>query len=438
MTPTALAAHAEAIFRAAIAAVDPGKLVGRAVRRLPAEVHAALAAAPAIHVVGAGKAGAGMAVGLEAALAEHIGKLGGVVNVPDDCVRDLKRVRLHGARAAGSNFPTMSGAAGAADMLARLAAAGPGDVAVCLLSGGGSALLPLPVTGVTLDDKLRLTHELHAAGATIRELNAVRKHLSAVKGGRLAAAFRGKLLVSLILSDVVGDPLDVIASGPTAADPSTFADALAVVAKYGVGADVPRALDTLARGARGEVPETLKEPPAHVTNVVVGNNPAAVAGAARDAAARGFMVVNLGSAQTGDTVAAANGLAGVVRDARRLHRLPVCLVGGGETTVRVPQNPGRGGRNTHFALALVHALGRDGTAGVCVLSGGTDGEDGPTDAAGAVATADTLAHARRLGLDPAGHLARCDATTFFERAGGLVRTGLTGTNVADVRVILVV
>src|SRR5439155_902164 len=212
----------------------------------------------------------------------------GIVNVPADAVRPLQHIVLHAARPAASNHPTADGVRGAEKMLALLGSAGPDDFAICLLSGGGSALLPAP-DGVTLEDKQAITKLLHACGATIQEMNAVRKHLSRIKGGRLAQAFRGRALFSLIISDVVGDPLDVIASGPTAADPSTFADALAVLERYGLtSAAMPRdpmeqvppsVLEYLREGAAGQHPETPKKLPAGVHNQVIGNNAKALAAA---------------------------------------------------------------------------------------------------------------------------------------------------------------
>ena len=437
MTPAAVRADAEAVYAAAVAAVRPAPLVRAAVARFPADWAAKLAAAPRVHAVGAGKAGAGMAAGLEAALAPHLAKLGGLVNVPDGGTADLQRVRLHPARPAGSNLPTAAGVTGADAMLARLASAGPADVAVALISGGGSALLPAPVAGVPLAEKLRLTSQLQAAGAAIDEVNLVRRHLSRVKGGRLAAAFPGTLLVGLILSDVIGDPPAVIASGPTVPTADDTPAAMGVLARYAVGADCPAAVAHLRSGRPGGPPATRAE----VHNVVIGNNQTAVSAAAGEAARRGYAVVNLGSFVAGETADVARVVAGVVRSVRAdgvPARPPACVLLGGETTVTLGPNPGKGGRNTEFVLALLLALGAAGPPGVCVLSGGTDGEDGPTDAAGAVADRETLAAGRRLGLDPADCLRRHDSHPFFAATGGLLAPGLTGTNVADVRVVLVV
>jgi glycerate 2-kinase len=439
--PTALREHALAIWTAAVEAVRPEPLVAAAVAGFPDDWRKTLDAAPRILVVGAGKAGAPMAAGLETVLADQLDKLTGLVNVPEGTTRPLRCIRLHPARPAGSNHPTAAGVAGAEEMLRLLSSAGPDDAAVCLLSGGGSALLPCPAEGVTLADKQAVTKLLHASGATIGEMNAVRKHLSRVKGGRLAEAFRGKLLVSLIISDVVGDPLDVIASGPTAPDPTTYADALAVLERYQLLNQAPPAvLQRLRDGRDGMIPETPKALPPTVHNLVIGNNDKALRAAAHRALDLGYRVLGFGPFVEGESREVAVAVAGVVRSIRSLGvplQPPVCVLIGGETTVSLGERPGKGGRNQEFVLAALAKLGTGGMAGVCVLSGGTDGEDGPTDAAGAVATADTLARAAALGLDPRPFLDRHDAYHFFDPVGGLIRTGLTDTNVSDVRVILV-
>ncbi|MDB5306077.1 MAG: glycerate kinase [Gemmataceae bacterium] len=382
-----------------------------------------------------------MAAGLEAALADQLDRVEGLVNVPAGTERPLARVRLRPARPQGVNEPTAAGVAGAEEMLALLAAAGPDDVAVCLLSGGGSALLPAPADGITLADKQAVTKLLHRSGATIDEMNCVRKHLSRVKGGQLARAFRGRLLLSLIVSDVVGDPLDVIGSGPTAPDPTTFADAGAVIDRYGLCDRLPRAvLDHLARGAAGQIPDTPKHLPPTVVNRIIGSNRVALDTAARAAAGLGYRVLDLGSFVEGETRPVATAVAGIVRSIRADGvplAPPACLLLGGETTVTLGENAGKGGRNQEFVLALLAKLGAAGMAGVTVLSGGTDGEDGPTDAAGAVADAGTLARAAGLGLSAEDYLRRHDAYPFFGQTGDLLRCGLTGTNVMDVRAILV-
>jgi hydroxypyruvate reductase/glycerate 2-kinase len=331
-------------------------------------------------------------------------------------------------------------------MLGLLRAAGPDDVCICLLSGGGSALLPAPADGLTLADEQEVTRLLLASGASIGAMNCVRKHLSAVKGGRLAEAFlgdgaSGRSLCTLVISDVVGDPLDVIASGPTVPDPTTFADALAVLDRHGLTGSVPAAVRRhLERGQQGAVPETPKSLPPGAHARVLGNNARALAAARRHAERLGYRVLDLGAFIEGETRHVAAALVGVVRSIRADGQPlapPACVLSGGETTVTLAPGHGLGGRNQEFVLAATLCLGAGGLRDVIVLSGGTDGEDGPTDAAGAVADAGTFARAEALGIDPAAHLDRHDAYPFFAAAGGLLRTGLTRTNVMDVRVLLV-
>jgi glycerate 2-kinase len=435
-----LRSHARAIWDAAVAAANPESLVRDALTDPAPPLRDALASADRVLVVGAGKAGAAMAAGAEGALLGLLDRVTGVVNVPAEAVRPLQAIRLHAARPVGTNFPTAEGIAGARQMLDLLSHAGPNDVALCLLSGGGSALLPAPADGITLEDKQQVTRLLHACGATINEMNCVRKHLSAVKGGRLAQAFTGRALFGLIISDVIGDPLDVIASGPTAADPTTFADARAVLDKFHLTTRVPAAVVRhLAEGASGRIAETLKALPANVHNVILGNNARSLTAAAREAERLGYRVLNLGSFIEGETRQVAVALAGIVRSIRADGlplRPPACLLSGGETTVTLVEGHGKGGRNQEFVLAEALKLGADGLRDVVILSGGTDGEDGPTDAAGAVADADTLRRAEELGLDPGAFLVRNDAYHLFTATGDLLQSGLTGTNVMDVRVIL--
>jgi hydroxypyruvate reductase/glycerate 2-kinase len=400
-----------------------------------------LAQAQRILVVGAGKAGAAMSEGVEDVLAEHLDRLVGVVNVPDESVRPQRKIALHGARPAGSNQPTAAGVDGALRMREMLAHAGPDDVALCLLSGGASALLPAPVPEVGLADKQQITLLLHACGATINEMNAVRKHLSLCKGGRLAQAFRGRALFGLILSDVIGDPLDVIGSGPTAADPTTFADALAVLEKYQLlGRAPPSVCAYLRRGKGGDVPETLKELPDNVQNIVLGNNALALGAAQYQAERLGYRVLNLGSFLDGETSCVAEVMAALVRSVRKDGRPlkpPACLLSGGETTVTLSQSHGTGGRNQEFALAMLVKLGKEGIQDTVALCGGSDGEDGPTDAAGAFADSLAWEAAERLRLAPADFLQRHDAYAFFKATGSLLKTGLTQTNVMDIRVLLI-
>jgi hydroxypyruvate reductase/glycerate 2-kinase len=423
--------HARAIWQAAVDAVRPEPLVRHALG--DPTLAAAVRAAPRILVLGAGKAGAAMAAAVEDALADRLDRIAGIVNVPAESVRPLRKVRLHAARPAGSNQPTADGVIGAEEMLRLARNTGPDNLALCLISGGGSALLPAPAEGVTLADKQAVTRLLHECGATINQMNAVRKHLSAIKGGRLAEAFRGKALYSLIISDVIGDPLDVIASGPTVPDPSTFHDALALLDALGIMPQLPRAVvEYLQRGVAGQMPETPKALPDRIHNIVLGNNVKALAAAERHARQLGYHVLNLGSYIEGETLHVATATMGVVRSIRAqgipIGR-PACVLLGGETTVTLTASHGLGGRNQEFVLAALLKLG--GADDVAILSGGTDGEDGPTDAAGAVVDGDwDLTGA-------ADYLRRHDAYRYFEQRGGLLKTGLTQTNVMDVRVVLI-
>jgi hydroxypyruvate reductase/glycerate 2-kinase len=256
----------------------------------------------------------------------------------------------------------------------------------------------------------------------------------------LAQAFGSRPLFSLVISDVIGDPLDVIASGPTAPDPTSFADALAILHRYGLVPRTPPAvLAHLERGKAGAISETPKSLPPSVRNLLLGNNTRALAAAQLQAEALGYRVLNLGSFIEGETRHAAVVLAGIARsiatDGQPLHP-PACLLSGGETTVTLGPSPGRGGRNQEFVLSAAVYLGASRMRNMVILSGGTDGEDGPTDAAGAFADETTLTRAAASGLDPSRYLERHDAYSFFEATGDLLKTGLTRTNVMDVRVVL--
>lgn len=433
--------HARTIWDAAVEAAQPQELVRRSLADPTLPLKEALKQAKRIIVVGAGKAGASMACAVESTLADAIDRIEGLVNVPADPPFQAQKIILHEARPAGSNHPTKEGVEGAEKILRLLSESGPEDVALCLISGGGSALLPAPVQGITLEDKQSVTQLLHRCGATINEMNAVRKHLSRVKGGQMAQAFTGKALFSLIISDVIGDPLDVIASGPTAADPSTFDTAYSVLEKYDLLPQVTKAIGSyLEAGRRGEKPETLKELPDSVQNYVIGNNVRSLQAAQKEAESLGYTVINLGSWIEGETKEVAKALSGIFRST--LHDQipagsPVCLLSGGETTVTLSSENGKGGRNQEFVLAAaLHLNAEMASDNWIVLSGGTDGEDGPTDAAGAIANGSTLSRADDLGLSAADSLARHDAYPFFEALGDLVQTGLTWTNVMDVRVML--
>ncbi|HUY35121.1 MAG TPA: DUF4147 domain-containing protein [Pirellulales bacterium] len=440
------------IWRAGLSAVDSARLVRDTVRvegnqLLVAGERWDLKRIGRIVVVGAGKAGAGMAAGLLEALGVGVvaeKQLTGWLNVPADCVRSTGPITLHPARAAGSNEPTAAGVAGAEQILRRVRSLRPDDLCVCLISGGASALLPAPVEGITLADKLAVTRHLSAAGADIVDLNTVRKHLSQVKGGGLARACRAGRLITLVISDVIGDPLDVIASGPTVADTTTAEQALAVLEKYGAReAGVAQAVfDHLERARQpvsGPAARSPENPDLVCANVVIGNNATAVDAARKEAERRGY---SHAPHADGEPEGFAEDVGGRLAErALRMRRSggPDCLVSGGEPVVRLvsAQRRGRGGRNQQLALAALVAFEKQGCDGIALVAGGTDGEDGPTDAAGAMVNADILNAARRLKLDAADYLGRNDAYHFFEPLGGLLKTGPTHTNVCDVRVVVV-
>lgn len=440
--------EAIAIWKAGVAAVDSERLVRQAVQRIGGELSIVghrfrLSNIGRIAVVGAGKAGAGMAAGFEEAIGPQLlgEKVTGWVNVPADCVRPLQTIHLHAARPAGVNEPTEAGVEGTRRILELVSQLQRDDLCVVLLSGGGSALLPAPVPEITLADKQAVTRHLMHSGATIQELNAVRKHLSLVKGGGLARAARCGTLIALIISDVIGDPLDVIASGPTVPDNGTVAQALAILRSY---APEPTAalsriitcLETAARRDPRPVP-----PSATVWNHIIGSNQTALDAAAAEAQRLGYAVRSLGSDNQGEARQVGRDLAELCTAAQHQSEstLPTCLLSGGEPVVHlVPTDqPRKGGRNQEVALAALTKLWDDGLDGIAILSGGTDGEDGPTDAAGAIADDAVRASAHSLGLRPHEFLAVNNSYPFFEQTGGLLKTGPTDTNVMDLRVALI-
>jgi len=434
VTERRLRDDALAIWKAGVAAVNAERLVETALTPRGAPDGYDWSAPRRIAVLGAGKATTAMARAAERAFGDRM--VAGWVNVPDATVERLAHVHVHGARKLPDNRPTAEGVEGSKKILEIARSLDADDLLVVLLSGGGSALMPLPVEGVSLRDKVRVTKLLQESGATIVEMNCVRKHLSQIKGGRLAAATKARV-VTLIVSDVIGDPLDVIASGPTAPDPTFFSDVVIALQRHGVIEKMPTSVSryfvAAHRSGRAETPKELSD---RVTNVVIGNNEVARRAAAARARALGYGAVDLGVVD-GDTRDAARGATQYLRESDPRVARPTCLISGGETTVTLPSNHGKGGRNQEFALAVLDALGADGLAGVCVLCGGTDGEDGPTDAAGAFVDEELARAAVAKGLDPAAFLRRHDAYNFFDPLGGLVKTGPTNTNVMDLRVVLI-
>jgi hydroxypyruvate reductase len=424
--------HAMQILGAAVEAADPAAAIGRALhrdgRRLRVGARTvALAPSARVLVIGAGKASARMAAAVEARLGDLIA--GGVVVTKYGHGAALSRVALVEA---GHPLPDAAGLAGARRAAEVAASAGPDDLVLVLLSGGGSALLPLPVEGVTLEEKGEATDLLLRAGATITELNAVRKHLSRIKGGGLARLAAPAAVVALVLSDVLHNPLDVIASGPTVPDPTTFADALAAVDRHGLRDRLPGAVRAhLERGAAGRAAETPKPGDAvfaRSSAVVIGDITVAMAAAAERARALGYATRLEAADVEGEARVVGERFGALLRDLRAGGGGGACVLMGGETTVTV-RGAGRGGRNQEFALAAAGPL--DGLPQTLVAAFGTDGTDGPTDAAGAVADGTTLARARARGLDAAAALAANDAYPFFAALGDLIVTGPTGTNVND-------
>jgi len=422
-------AAARAIFDSALAAAAVRPLVLRAVA-------AVTPPAGRVVVVGAGKASGAMAAAVEEAWGERV--TGGLVVVKDGHLAETRRVKLVEA---GHPVPDERGAAAARDLLALALGAGDQDLVLTLISGGASALTPAPAPPITLGDKQVMTRLLLAAGADINQLNAVRKHCSVLKGGQLARAAAPARVAALLLSDVIGDPIDVIGSGPTAPDASTFGEALGILDRFDLRQRAPASVrERLERGVRGETAETPKPDDAifeRVVNVVIGNNQLVVAAAASRAAALGLAPHVLTRSLHGEARDAARelvALGGEIAAGRGPIAPPACLIAGGETTVTV-RGDGIGGRCQEFALAA--ALELEGRDGMAVLAAGTDGSDGPTDAAGAVADGESASRARHQGLDPRAHLYRNDSNRVFAALGDLVITGPTNTNLLDLYLVLI-
>jgi hydroxypyruvate reductase len=382
-------------------------------------------------VIGAGKAAASMAAAVEA---NWPGPLSGLVVTRYGHRVPTQRIEVVEA---AHPVPDAAGLAAARRIRALVQGLNEDDLVLALISGGGSALLVEPAEGVSLEEKRALTSRLLACGASIHEINCVRKHLSAIKGGRLAAAAWPAQVVTLAISDVAGDDPEVIASGPTVADPSTCADALAVLARYRI--ELPAALRSRLAAGELETPKPGDTRLARASFHLVASPLQALAAAADVARAAGVVPLILGDQVEGEAREVARAFAGIARScASRALPLPApcVLLSGGETTVTLGASPGRGGRNSEFLLAS--ALAIDGCPGIYALAADTDGIDGSEDNAGAVVTPDTLARACSLGIDPRRRLDEHDAWGVFDALGDLVRTGPTMTNVNDFRAILVV
>lgn len=432
---------AEVIFRAGLNAVDSKNAVVKFLSRKDCLLTVDnssydLLDYENVYVIGAGKASAAMAQAVEEILGERI--KAGVINVKYGHALPLDIITLNEA---GHPVPDEAGLKGTQEIVQLLEKSGENDLVLCLISGGGSALLPYPAEGITLDEKRQLTQILLDIGATIHEMNALRKHVSRVKGGRLARFAYPATLVTLILSDVVGDDLDSIASGPTVPDRSTYADCLRILQKYSVQDKVPGAvLDYIKRGSKGIVAETPKvNDPAFVKtqSVIVASNSLALQAAKHKADELGYNSLILSSSIEGEAKDVALDHVAITKEILRTDQpvaRPACVISGGETTVTI-RGKGKGGRNQEFVLAAAIAI--DGLEKVVVLSGGTDGTDGPTDAAGAIADGTTISRAKNQGLNAQKYLRNNDSYSFFDPMGDLFKTGPTFTNVMDLRLVLV-
>ncbi|MGD8833911.1 MAG: glycerate kinase [Desulfobacteraceae bacterium] len=432
---------AETIFHAALKAVSPSNAMRRYCSRrndrlLIGDRSFEIGAYRNIWIVGAGKATAAMAQVMEDLLGENID--GGLISVKYDHTAPLQAIDTIEA---GHPIPDAPGQSAASKILALAQKAGKNDLVIVLLSGGGSSLLPLPIQGITLEEKQETSNILIGCGATIHEINAIRKHISAIKGGRLAQAAYPATVATLILSDVVGDDLDVIASGPTVPDSSTFRQCEEIIQRYDLSHRLPRSVVThISNGAAGIIAETPKPTDDlrhHLHHQIVGSNTDAIAAAAAKAKALGYHTLILSSRMEGETRTVAQVHGAIAREilaSRHPLPSPACLLSGGETTVTL-RGDGVGGRNQEFALAA--ALDIRNRELIVVLSGGTDGTDGPTDAAGAISDHTTIERGKKAGLDYRQHLENNDAYPFFKELKDLLITGPTQTNVMDLHIILV-
>lgn len=427
------------IFTDALKKVDPSFLVKAHAEQIRS--YTSVKEVNRIVVVGFGKASYQMAKAFQEELSADLVMEGVIVTKYGHAQKSegLKNIKVYEA---AHPIPDKNGVKAAEEIVGLLKSADEKTLVLCLVSGGGSALLVCPCEGITLAEKQVVTDLLLRAGADITELNAVRKHISMVKGGRLAEIASPAEIVTFMISDVVGDKLDVIASGPTVPDTSKFRDAINAINKYGLAGKVPgNVMEFLAMGDEGLIPETPKKGAAvfkKVNNIIIGSNRMALDAAAMSARAMGYKTEILSYRVIGDVHKAARWLAEKALEVKtmkdRLKKEPRCLICGGETTVTVKGN-GKGGRNTE--LALVFAMEVEGVEGITMLSAGTDGTDGPTDAAGAMVNGETIERARGLGLDPGKYLEENNSYNFFKETGSLIITGPTGTNVMDIQIVVI-
>jgi glycerate 2-kinase len=424
------------IFKAGVMAVDPERAVQKYVRRQGNRLFIGnrsyvLDRYKRVFLMGAGKGTAPMAKALEDVLGPYLHQ--GRIVVKYGYSLPLKKTNI---MQAGHPIPDEEGLKATEKLLDELQRCTEHDLVIFAFSGGGSALLPAPISPFTLDQKQECTRLLLECGATIDEINAVRKHLSRSKGGQLAKKAHPATMISLLLSDVIGDRLDVIASGPTVPDKSTFGDCIDVVEKYDLVERLPAGMmQHFKNGLAGSVPETPKEGNpvfSKVQNIIVGNNRDSLLAAEEYAISQGYNTIVLSSQLEGEAREVARVFAAIGKEIIQANLpipSPACIIAGGETTVTI-QGGGKGGRNQELALACAIAI--DGCTGISLLSAGTDGTDGPTDAAGAIINGTTCTRARQTNLNPRHFLFTNDSYTFFESLGDLLKTGPTRTNVMDI------
>ncbi|MDY6863335.1 MAG: glycerate kinase [Thermodesulfobacteriota bacterium] len=429
------------IFLAGVKAVDPKKVIKDNIKIKGGKLFIYsksydLTDIKNIYVVGAGKAGASMSSALEEILLENI--TSGVVVVKYDHLMPTQLIKLVEA---AHPIPDKAGMEGTELIVQLLMQAKKDDLVICLISGGGSALIPLPGNGISLKDKQIVNNVLLSCGATIHEINTIRKHISRIKGGKMARMAYPAKLITLILSDVIGDNLDIIASGPTVPDQSSFFDCLNIIEKYSLHEKFPtNVLDYINKGINGEIEENPKknEPCFRNTdNFIIANNFLAIKAAEEKAGSMGYNTCILSSFFEGETKDVAGfhiKVAKEIKNSGNPLNTPACVISGGETTVTIT-GKGTGGRNQEFVLAVIEEISE--IEGAVILSAGTDGTDGPTSAAGAIADWTTLGIAREKELNPKDYLKKNDSYHFFEKINGLITTGPTFTNVMDLHILLV-
>ncbi len=428
------------IFNKAVKGVEPSMLVKEHIQEMNSNLFKRL------FVAGFGKASVQMVRALEEDGLEEVITKGIVITKYGHGIGSRSGARSRGSKIevfeAGHPVPDENGLRGTEKIIKLLKDADEDSLILCLISGGGSALLVSPYEDILLHDKQRVTELLLKAGADINELNTVRKHISMVKGGKLAEIAYPARVISLILSDVIGDRVDVIASGPTAPDSTTYTDALNVIDKFGLSEEIPeRVMKILRRGREGLIPETPKDNSPvfrNVKNIIIGNNLMALKTAREYAEEMDYKADIIATDISGEARDVGRWLADKVKELKdsRVQKFknPLCLISGGETTVTVKGN-GLGGRNMELALAF--AIEIEGIDGITFLSAGMDGMDGPTDAAGAIVSGETVKTAKALGLDPMKYLEDNDSYNFFKEIDSLLITGPTGTNVMDIQITLI-